>query len=340
MSKKSILFLINPKSGVNSKRSIPKLIESCIDKDKFDYAVAETKYIAHACELTRSAVEQHVDAVVAVGGDGTVNEVARSLVGTDTALGILPCGSGNGFARHLGIPMDIKRALEFINRSETVAVDYGKINDVPFFCTCGMGFDALVSRSFAEGKRRGFIGYINKALHDLALYEPDVYEIEDEQGAARIRAFLIACGNAAQYGNNVYIAPQASMKDGLLSVTILEPFSIVDVPILIGQVLNNKIDQNSHIKTLNTKWLKVRRKKPGVVHFDGEPMEMDADLFVEVVPNGMKVLAVPDWDGMYQPVPIYKQFFGLFSGSFPGVDIGDKFVSLPWQVHDKKNNRG
>ena len=340
MSKKSILFLINPKSGVNSKRSIPKLIESCIDKDKFDYAVAETKYIAHACELTRSAVEQHVDAVVAVGGDGTVNEVARSLVGTDTALGILPCGSGNGFARHLGIPMDIKRALEFINRSETVAVDYGKINGVPFFCTCGMGFDALVSRSFAEGKRRGFIGYINKALHDLALYEPEVYEIEDEQGAARNRAFLIACGNAAQYGNNVYIAPQASMKDGLLSVTILEPFSIVDVPILIGQDLNNKIDQNSHIKTLNTKWLKVRRKKPGVVHFDGEPMEMDADLFVEVVPNGMKVLAVPDWDGMYQPVPIYKQFFGLFSGSFPGVDIGDKFVSLPWQVHDKKNNRG
>ena len=338
MSKKSILFLINPKSGVNNKRSIPKLIESCIDKDKFDYAIAETKYIAHACELTKSAVQQHVDAVVAVGGDGTVNEVARSLVGTDTALGILPCGSGNGFARHLGIPMDIKKALEFINRSETVSVDYGKINGIPFFCTCGMGFDALVSRSFAEGKRRGFMGYINKALHDLAIYKPEVYEIEAaEQGAVKNKAFLIACGNAAQYGNNVYIAPQASMKDGLLSVTILEPFSIVDIPILIGQVLSNNIDQNSHIKTLNTKWLKIRRRKPGVVHFDGEPMEMDAELFVEVVPNGMKVLAVPDWDGLYQPVPVYKQFFGLFGGSFPGVDISDKFVSLPWQVHDKKH---
>ena len=337
MSKKSILFLINPKSGVNNKRSIPKLIESCIDKDKFDYAIAETKYIAHACELTKSAVQQHVDAVVAVGGDGTVNEVARSLVGTDTALGILPCGSGNGFARHLGIPMDIKKALEFINRSETVSVDYGKINGIPFFCTCGMGFDALVSRSFAEGKRRGFMGYINKALHDLAIYKPEVYEIEAaEQGAVKNKAFLIACGNAAQYGNNVYIAPQASMKDGLLSVTILEPFSIVDIPILIGQVLSNNIDQNSHIKTLNTKWLKVRRRKPGVVHFDGEPMEMDAELFVEAVPNGMKVLAVPDWDGLYQPVPVYKQFFGLFGGSFPGVDISDKFVSLPWQFHDKK----
>ena len=125
------------------------------------------------------------------------------------------------------------------------------------------------------------------------------------------------------------------MKDGLLSVTIIEPFSIVDVPILIGQVLGNNIDQNSHIKTMNTKWLRVRRKNPGVVHFDGEPMEMDAELFVEVVPNGMKVLAVPDWDGMYRPVPIYKQFFELLHGSFVGVDLGEK-ITLPWQYSEKR----
>lgn len=330
MNKRSILFLINPKSGVHSKRSIPKLIETYIDRNKFDYAIAETKYRAHACELTKSAVEQGVDAVVAVGGDGTVNEVARSLVGTDTALGVVPCGSGNGLARHLGIPMDIKRSLDFINSSETMSADYGKINGTPFFCTCGVGFDALVSRSFAEGKRRGFIGYINKALHDLIQYESEVYEIEAEQGAVTNKAFLIACGNAAQYGNNVYIAPQASMKDGLLSVTILEPFSVVDIPQLIGQVLSNSIDQNSHIKTMNTKWLKIRRNAPGVVHFDGEPVEMEAELFVEVVHDGMRVMAVPDWDGLYQPVPVYKQFFGLFNGSFP-VEITDKFISLPWQ---------
>ena len=334
MKKRSLLFLINPKSGVHNKRYVPKLIDAYLNKELFDYAIAETQYIAHACELTKSAVQQGVDAVIAVGGDGTVNEVARALVGTDTALGIIPCGSGNGFARHLGIPMDIKSAIEFINRSVIVPVDYGKINGVPFFCTCGMGFDAIVSRSFAEGKRRGFIGYINKALHDLVMYKPEVYEIEAEQGAVKNKAFLIACGNAAQYGNNVYIAPQASMKDGLLSVTILEPFSVVDIPILIGQVLSNTIDQNSHIKTLNTKWLKIKRSNPGIVHFDGEPMEMDAELFVEAVPNGMKVLAVRDWDGLYQPVPIYKQFFGLFSGSFP-MGIADGFISLPWQNVDK-----
>ncbi len=335
MKKRSLLFLINPKSGIHSKRYVPKLIDTYINKDIFDYAIAETQYIAHACELTKSAVQQGVDAVIAVGGDGTVNEVARALVGTDTALGIIPCGSGNGFARHLGIPMDIKSAIEFINRSVIVPVDYGKINDIPFFCTCGMGFDAIVSRSFAEGKRRGFIGYINKALHDLVMYKPEVYEIEAEQGAVKNKAFLIACGNAAQYGNNVYIAPQASMKDGLLSVTILEPFSVVDIPILIGQVLTNTIDQNSHIKTMNTKWLKIKRSSPGIVHFDGEPIEMGEELFVEAVPNGMKVLAVQDWDGLYEPVPVYKQFFGLFSGSFP-MGIADGFISLPWQNTDKK----
>ena len=335
MNKKSLLFLINPKSGVNRKRSVPTIIDSCIDKNKFEYAIAETQYVAHASELTKNAVAQGVDAVIAVGGDGTVNEVARSLVGTDTALGILPGGSGNGFARHLGIPMDIKKAMDFINRSEIVSIDYGKINGIPFFCTCGMGFDAIVSRSFAEGKHRGFISYINKAFRDLAIFKPEVYEIETEQGAAINKAFLIACGNAAQYGNNVYIAPQASMKDGLLSVTIIEPFSIVDVPILIGQVLGNNIDQHRHIKTMNAKWLRVRRKNPGVVHFDGEPMEMDAELFVEVVPNGMKVLAVPDWDGMYRPVPIYKQFFELLHGSFVGVDLGEK-ITLPWQYSEKR----
>ena len=335
MKKRSLLFLINPKSGIHSKRYVPQLIDTYLNKDLYDYAIAETQYIAHACELTKSAVQQGVDAVVAVGGDGTVNEVARALVGTDTALGIIPCGSGNGFARHLGIPMDIKSAIEFINRSVTVPVDYGKINGIPFFCTCGMGFDAIVSRSFAEGKRRGFIGYINKAFHDLVMYKPEVYAIEAEQGYEINKAFLSACGNAAQYGNNVYIAPQASMKDGLLSVTILEPFSMVDIPILVGQVLSNTIDQNSHIKTLNTKWLKIRRKKPGIVHFDGEPVEMGTELFVEAVPNGMKVLAVRDWDGLYQPVPIYKQLFALFSGSFP-MGIPDAFISLPWQMGDKK----
>lgn len=328
--KESILFLVNPKSGTNNKRVLPKLIENSIDKERFDFSVMETKYASHACELAREAVEQHVSAVVAVGGDGTVNEVARSLVGSDTALGILPCGSGNGLARHLDIPMDVKKAIEFINFSECVSVDYGRINGRPFFCTCGIGFDALVSNSFAKGKRRGKIGYMHNMLMDWLQYKPEVYEIETETNHDDYKAFLIACGNASQYGNNAYIAPRASMRDGLLSVTILEPFSPLDVPTILGNVFGHKINSNSHVKTLESRWIRIKRKAPGVVHFDGEPMEMDAELFVDIVPSGLKVLAAPGWDGTCSPIPITKQVVELLRGSLPTVN---QLPNLPWNTN-------
>ncbi len=319
--KKKILFLINPKSGTGGKRSVPRLVRSLIDKQKFDVLIKETKYVAHACELTKAAVAEGVDVVVAVGGDGTVNEVARSLTGTDVALGIIPCGSGNGLARHLGIPLEIKKAIEFLNTAESTAVDYGKINGSPFFCTCGIGFDALVSSSFARGNRRGLWGYMNRTLTDWLNYEPEVYEIESESFKKDYKAFLIACGNAAQYGNNAYISPGASMRDGLLSVTILEPFPATDVPIILGQLFGRTLARNGHIKTLEAKWLRIKRKTSGPVHFDGEPADMDAEIYVEIVERGLNVMAIPGWDGRSAVVPLYKQLAELVSLSVSDVEI-------------------
>ena len=328
-NKQSILFLINPKSGVNSKRSLPELIVSTIDKERFDYSIMETKYVAHATELALQAVEQGVDAVVAVGGDGTVNEVARALVGSKTALGILPCGSGNGMARHIGIPLELKKAIEFINKAQITTVDYGKINGQPFFCTCGIGFDAFVSNSFAKGKQRGPFGYFHNMLVDWLNYKPEVYELETEKHSENHKAFLIACGNASQYGNNAYIAPRASMRDGLLSITILEPFSSLDIPIVLGGIFGHSINSNNHVRTLESRWVRIKRKKSGVVHFDGEPMEMDAELFIEIVPSGLNVLAAPDWDGTSKPVPIYKQVVELMSSSFPPLSNLPNLPNLP-----------
>ncbi len=303
-----IKFIINPRSGGKGKKSIPALIGRVIDKDKFDYDIRFTEYPGHAGLLAKEAVEEGLDAVVAVGGDGTVNEVARSLVHTDTALGVIPCGSGNGFARHVGIPMDLNKAIEFINESEVTTIDYGKINDVPFFCTCGMGFDALISYNFAKNDKRGYIGYIRQTLHDYIKYEPDVYEIEDETGTIKTKAFLIACGNASQYGNNFYIAPHASMKDGLLSVTILEPFPVAEAPLIVGNIFQDKIDRNRHIKTFNSRKIIIHRNHPGVVHYDGEPVEMEADVVVEVIPEGLHILSKRDWNGAYKAVSLEKQF--------------------------------
>ena len=222
--------------------------------------------------------EHGIDALIAIGGDGTINEIGRSLVHTETALGIIPCGSGNGLARHLHIPMEPKKALEIINDGICDIIDYGKINGTDFFCTCGVGFDAFVSLKFAHAGKRGLLTYLEKTLQESLKYQPETYELETENGVSKYKAFLIACGNASQYGNNAYIAPQATLTDGLLDVTILEPFTVLDVPSLAFQLFNKTIDQNSRIKTFRCRRLCIRRATPGVVHFDGDPMETDADV--------------------------------------------------------------
>ena len=147
--KKRVVFIMNPISGVASKTGIPMLIDKTLDKDKFDYELHLTEYAGHASVIATEAKDNGVDIVVAVGGDGTINEVGRAIVHSDTALGIIPCGSGNGLARHLLLPMNFKKSIEVINKCEIRDLDYGIINGYPFFCTCGLGFDAFVSKKFA-----------------------------------------------------------------------------------------------------------------------------------------------------------------------------------------------
>lgn len=288
--KKKISFIINPKSGTQTKDQILHLIDVKLDKEKYAKEVVYTEYAGHAVEIAAQKAKEGAYAVVAVGGDGTINEIARSLVHTKTALGIIPCGSGNGLARHLQISMEAKKAIEIINEGIMDVIDYGKINDVPFFCTCGVGFDAFVSLKFAKAGRRGPLTYLEKTLMESLKYQPETYELETEDATLKYKAFLIACGNASQYGNNAYIAPQATLTDGLLDVTILEPFTVLDVPSLSFQLFNKTIDQNSRIKTFRCKTLRIHRTKPGVVHFDGDPMMMGENINVEVIKEGLQVI--------------------------------------------------
>lgn len=288
--KKKISFIINPKSGTQSKEHILHLLDEQLDKNRYILEVVYTEYAGHAVEIAAQKAKEGVHAVVAVGGDGTINEIARSLVHTQTALGIIPCGSGNGLARHLQISMDPKKAIEIINEGIIDVIDYGKINDVSFFCTCGVGFDAFVSLKFAKAGRRGPLTYLEKTLLESLKYQPETYELETEDGTLKYKAFLIACGNASQYGNNAYIAPQAMLTDGLLDVTILEPFTVLDVPSLSFQLFNKTIDQNSRIKTFRCKTLRIHRTKPGVVHYDGDPLMMGENIDVKVIKEGLQVI--------------------------------------------------
>lgn len=288
--KRRIIFIVNPISGTQGKKAILKWIDERLDRTLYEYEVVKTEYAGHATEIAANAVKEGIDIVVAIGGDGTINETARSLIHSNTALGIIPCGSGNGLARHLRIPMDPKAAIDILNENYQIQMDYGKINNIPFFCTCGVGFDAFVSLKFADSGKRGLLTYLENTLHESLTYQPETYEIENEEGTVRHKAFLIACGNASQYGNNAYITPQASLTDGLMDVTILEPFTVLDVPSLSFQLFNKTIDQNSRIKTMRAKKIKIHRNKPGVFHYDGDPIMGNEVLEVEIVPHGLNVI--------------------------------------------------
>ena len=289
--KKKIVFVVNPISGTQSKKAILKWIDERMDRSIYDYSIVKTEYAGHATQIAVSAAQNKVDVVVAIGGDGTINEIARSLVHTETALGIIPCGSGNGLARHLRIPMDPKAAIDIINQGNRLSIDYGKINNIPFFCTCGVGFDAFVSLKFADSRKRGLLTYLENTLHESLTYQPETYEIENEEGTVKYKAWMIACGNASQYGNNAYIAPQASLTDGLMDVTIMEPFTVLDVPSLSFQLFNKTIDQNSRVKTMRAKKIKIHRAHDGVMHFDGDPLMAGKELEVEIIPGGLYVIA-------------------------------------------------
>ena len=246
--KKRIIFIVNPISGTHSKDVIIRLVGELIDRDKYDHTIKKTEYAGHASEIAAQAVREGTDAVVAIGGDGTINEIGRSLIHTSTSLGIIPCGSGNGLARHLHIPMDPKGAIHVINNGLRKTIDYGIIDGHPFFCTCGVGFDAFISLKFADSGRRGLLTYLENTLHESLNYQPETYEIENSEGTVHYKAFLIACANASQYGNNAYIAPQASLTDGMMDITILEPFTMLDVPSLSFQLFNRTLDQTEFMR--------------------------------------------------------------------------------------------
>lgn len=288
--KKKIVFIINPKSGTSKKDVIPQMIWDEIDAERFDTEIIFTDYRGHGSELAKSYVEQAYDYVIAVGGDGTVNEIASVLVHTNTSLGIVPIGSGNGLARHLGIPMNTHKAIQQINHSEPILMDYGIVNNQPFFCTCGTGFDAYVSTEFAKGKSRGIMTYIEKMITGYFSYKSQNYHLVGDGIDLKSKAFVMTFANAAQWGNNAYIAPQASVQDGKIDISIMSSFPIIAIPTLALQLFTKTIDNDLFMTTLRASEVTLYREEAGPFHYDGEPYEEGTEIKVKVVPDGLKVL--------------------------------------------------
>ncbi len=288
--KKKVYVIINPVSGTSSKQNLPAKIAEALDARTFDIHILITGYPGHGSEIAQQAIDDNADYVIAVGGDGTVNEVARTLVGSNTALGIIPMGSGNGLGRDLNIPTMPKKALEVISEENIIKIDYGKVNGRIFFCTCGVGFDAEVAAKVKGKKIRGSFMYLKNMLETFFEQKPQTYEIICPEGTIKDKALVVTCANASQYGYNAHIAPHANIQDGLMNVAILKPLSILDIPQTSLQLFTKKIDENNKMIELVTSKAVIKREHAGVMHIDGDPVEMGKEIHVEIIPKGLKVL--------------------------------------------------
>jgi YegS/Rv2252/BmrU family lipid kinase len=288
--RKKIAFIINPLSGTNNKNTLPDLIIKELNTSFYEPEIVFTTHRGHGRELSKEFVVSGYEKVVAVGGDGTVNEIARGLIDTNTALGIIPAGSGNGLARHLSIPMNTKQAIHLLNNSEPIKMDYGLVNGQPFFCTCGTGFDAYVSTEFAKSQNRGVMTYIEKMITGYFNYKSQNYHLVGEGIDLKDKAFVITFANASQWGNNAYIAPQASVQDGMMDISIMSNFPIIAIPSIALQLFAKTIDKDLFMTTLRTSEITLYRDEVGPFHYDGEPYEEGREVKIKMVPDGLNVL--------------------------------------------------
>jgi diacylglycerol kinase (ATP) len=290
LSEVKVIFLVNARSGARRRYDIDALIRggcgtwlpvpaviSCGSKDELDGIVDD-------------AEADGVDVVCAVGGDGTVHELAKRLVGRTPALGVVPTGSGNGFARHLGIPLEPLQAMEAIRTGRIESVDAAEVNGHRFAGLLGVGFDAVVAHRFAASHARGLRTYVQEGAFAYREYQAGDYTIVAGEHSRAVKAFAIAVANSNQYGNHALVAPLASMRDGLLDVVIIEQPTIFRAPFLLAQLFYGTFDRAEGVTTFQVPELTIARHAPGPAHLDGEPVLLGDTLSVRILPNALRVV--------------------------------------------------
>ena len=276
-----MLFIVNPISGQNKKARIINYLK------EHNFKVVMTEYAGHAEIIARETTER---IIVAVGGDGTVNEVARGIVGTEKILGIIPCGSGDGLALHLGISRIFKLAMKTILNGKIAKIDSGVINEKPFFSVCGTGFDAIVSERFAKSGKRGLTNYLDIGLKTWKEYEPKKYHVEIDGNAFDVEASLITVANSSQWGNNAIIAPLADIQDGLLNITIIDRVDTIEMPGLAFMLMTSLLDKNHRVHCYKGRNIKISRPCEEPAHADGDWFTAGADLNISIKAQSLNVL--------------------------------------------------
>ncbi|NPA67121.1 MAG: diacylglycerol kinase family lipid kinase [Chlorobi bacterium] len=290
MSDKKILFVINPVSGTGKQKKLEKIISSKIDKNKFETDIKYTEYAGHAIKISEDAAGKY-DAVIIAGGDGSVNEAAQSLINTGTALGIIPAGSGNGFARHLKLPLKPEKAIETINNCNIKTIDTAELNRKPFVNIAGVGFDADMGYAFANIKKRGFSGYAKVILSSLNKIKGKHYKIIVNEKEISGRFFIIAFANGSQYGLNAKISPFSDISDGKAEIVAVKHFPFILTPFLALRLFTGSIHKSKYTRIFRANKLTIVNDKKIFAHIDGEPLELSENINIKLIPDSLKVIA-------------------------------------------------
>jgi diacylglycerol kinase (ATP) len=296
MSRK-ILFIVNPRSGKRNSEQIISIIKSTLSSD-LNYEIGLWTNIKEFNLLAQRLKKEGFTEAVAVGGDGSVNLVAKTILGSDITLGIIPAGSGNGLARSIGMPVNTKAAVELIAQGKTEVMDTAEVNGHSFFCTSGVGFDAHIGGLFANLKSRGLKAYIKLIFKEFIGYKPQTYIIKSEGVEIRKKCFFITVANAGQFGNNFYISPGAKLNDGLFNVVMVRPFRMLTGIAMAIKIQGGKADRSRYIETFACRELTIIREEDGSVHFDGEPGTLGKELKYILKPKSLKVIAGPGFNGV------------------------------------------
>jgi YegS/Rv2252/BmrU family lipid kinase len=289
MSEKRFLFIVNPISGVGKQKDIPKIIDRHFNRRAYDFEIKVTEYAGHAREIAREARDEY-DVLVAVGGDGTMNETASQLIGTDTALGIIPLGSGNGFARHLGLSTDPGRAVQQLNDAEPLPLDACFMNDRPFFNVSGMGFDAQVSKKFMHQIKRGYATYARCVWEEFQTYRPRRYRYQLNGQVIEEKLLMVAFANTQQYGNNAVIAPQARIDDGYLDVVFVRPFPLAYLPVFTMLSFTRNVHHSPYVEIARVRQFHIQQMDEPLGHVDGDYVETERVVRLNVRPCSLRVM--------------------------------------------------
>ncbi len=287
-SLRKILFIVNPSAGKKRNIDLKEFIESHFSFS--DYKVAVSSSLEYFEEIKKEIISGNYTDVVACGGDGTVNKVAAFACENNLRFGILPLGSGNGLARSVGVSMNLKKALKQIEQGETKKIDAGVLNDKLFFCAAGMGFDAHIAALFENSPGRGLWGYIKLIWKEFFSYTAENYTLQLNSTSSKRSAFIVACCNSGQYGNDFYIAPTANMTDGKITVSIIKPFHWIIVPYILLKVVLKKAHTLNIVETHHAEKIKITRTNSGYVHIDGEPLEAGTEINLSVKPLALEII--------------------------------------------------